>query len=78
MDMALYIVDRTMYFMVDLPVISPMWMKDDIPGMFSQQMDDYQILMGLLQIADMEMTGTERKEGVNCYVLETTPDIVEI
>lgn len=78
MNMALYIVDETMYVMVDLPVISPMWTKSSLPGMFFQQMGDYQTLMEILQMAGLEVTGAERKEGVNCYVLEITPDISQI
>ena len=78
MDMALYIVDMTMYMMVDLPIVSPMWTKSEMPDMFMQQTDNFQILTELLQMAGMEITGTERKEGVNCYVLEATPDIGEM
>ena len=78
MDMALYIVDMTMYMMVDLPIVSPMWTKSEMPDMFMQQTDNFQILTELLQMAGMEITGTERKEGVNCYVLEVTPDINQV
>jgi outer membrane lipoprotein-sorting protein len=78
MEVALYIVDETIYVMVDYPIISPMWMKSSLPVMFSQQMGDYQTLMEVLQMAGLEVTGAERKEGVSCYVLETTPDLGQI
>ena len=78
MDFALYIVDDTMYVMMDYPIISPMWMKSDIPWMYAQQMNDHKVLMEVLQRAGIEVAGTERKEGTNCYVLEVTPDIGQI
>jgi hypothetical protein len=64
--------------MVDFPIISPMWTKSEIPGEYTKLMDSSQILTGVLQMVGMEITGTERKEGVNCYVLEITPDISQI
>ena len=78
MEVALYIVDMTMYIMIDFPVLSPMWMKSAIPGIYTQQMDYLQIPINVLQMAGIEIAGTERKEGINCYVLEVTPDITEI
>lgn len=78
MDMAFYLIDGDMYVMVDYPVISPVWTKSEIPDMLTQQKDNFQILTKFLQSSDMEITGTERKEGVNCYVLEATPDISQV
>ena len=78
MEIATYLIDTTMYVMVDFPIISPMWTKSEIPGMYTPQMDNSQILTEVLQMAGMEITDTERKEGINCYVLEITPDIGQI
>lgn len=78
MDVSFYIVDEEIYVMVDYPVISPMWMKSPIPRTYTQQMDSLQVLMGMLRLADIEITGTERKDGVSCYVLEIEPDISRI
>ena len=78
MEIVTYLIDTTMYVMVDFPIVSPMWTKTEIPGEYTQQMDNSQVLTELLQMVDMEITSTERKEGVNCYVLEITPDISQI
>ena len=77
-EIATYLIDMTMYVMVDFPIVSPMWTKSEIPGMYTQQIDNFQTLAEVLQMAGMEITGTERKEGINCYVLELTPDISQI
>ena len=75
MDMSVYMMDEEMYVMMDYPVISPMWMKSEVPGMYMQETRDLKVFMKLFQFMGMEITGRERKEGVNCYVLEAKPDI---
>jgi len=75
MDMSVYMVDEEMYVMMDYPVISPMWIKSEIPGTYMQETDDFGVFVKLFQFMGMEITGRERKEGVNCYVLEAKPDI---
>jgi hypothetical protein len=75
MDVSFYIIEDEMYVMFDYPVLSPMWMKSEIPGTYMQEIDDLGVFIELFQLLDMEITGTERKEGVNCYVLEARPDI---
>lgn len=77
-EMELYTLDGNIYVMMDYPILSPMWNKSEIPEMLTQQMDASRILTELLQRMDMEVTGTESKEGVNCYVLEAAPDIGRI
>lgn len=77
-EMELYTLDGNIYVMMDYPILSPMWNKSEIPEMLTQQMDASRILTELLQRMDMEVTGTESREGVNCYVLEAAPDIGRI
>lgn len=78
MDLESYLVDDVMYLMIDYPVVYPMWTKSEMQGIFPQQMYNFQILTEFLQMAGVEVMGTERKEGINCYVLEITPDVGQI
>ena len=79
----IYIIDGMMYSKPKTPGEEPTWVKQEVSEEWweesqqSQQMGmglvEYQI--ELLEAAQVEVVGSERIDGTDCYVLEVTPDL---
>ena len=77
-----YIVDNTMYARPQAPDIEePMWIKDEV------SVEDWERTKGvsglenyteLLKTAQVEVIGSEKVKGVDCYVLQLTPEMAEL
>ena len=81
MGMAMYVVDGMAYTKVDF-FGEDMWMKstvtDEMWGEMSQTVDMIEPYVGLLEAAQVRVTGIENVGGVDCYVLEVTPDMDQL
>jgi hypothetical protein len=81
MGMAVYVVDGMAYTKVNF-FGEDMWMKsavtDEIWGGMSQMVDMIEPYVGLLEAAQVSVTGIEEVGGVDCYVLEVTPDMDQL
>jgi hypothetical protein len=82
MGMAVYVVDGMAYTKMDFLGFEDMWMKsavtDEIWGEMSQMVDMIEPYVGLLEAAQVSVTGIEEVGGVDCYVLEVTPDMDQL
>jgi hypothetical protein len=82
MGMAVYVVDGMAYTKMDFLGFEDMWLKsavtDEIWGEMSQMVDMIEPYVGLLEAAQVEVTGIEEVGGVDCYVLEVTPDMDQL
>jgi hypothetical protein len=78
----MYYLDGWMYVMMDMPMMDPQWMKTDIPydecleGL--SELDLASSLTEMMEVAHATITGSEKIDGVDCYVVELTPDMDEI
>ncbi|HEY41193.1 MAG TPA: hypothetical protein G4O18_04965 [Dehalococcoidia bacterium] len=81
MGMAMYVVDGMAYTKVDF-FGEDMWMKsavtDEVWCEMSQTVDMVESYVGLLEVAQVRVTGIEDVGGVDCYVLEVTPDMDQL
>ena len=82
MEREIYLIVGDMsYMMEDLPEEDPMWMKGEAPeGWWEewQQMGWGESQIELLEAAQVEVMGSERVGGIDCYVLEVTPDLEQL
>lgn len=69
----MYILDESMYMRMEMPGQSKSWYMQQLPAGTWQSADLIQQQMGLLKGAKMELRGTEKIEGRDCYVLEVNP-----
>lgn len=82
MSMAMYMVDGWMYMMMDMPMMSPQWMKQDMSdfGYFEQIGSPAytEAQMEILTSGDAVITGIEKVNGVKCYILEMKVDMAKM
>jgi hypothetical protein len=80
-SVVMYLIDNTMYMMTEIPEIGPMWIKYgiEVPGEIWGQIDQAQYQIELLEdAAQVEVVGSETVSGVDCYVLQLTPDMEQL
>lgn len=82
MAMSVYVVDDTVYTNMDFFGFDDMWMKseitDEIWDEMSQMVEMVEPYVELLEAAQVRVTGIEQVAGVECYVLELTPDMEQL
>ena len=78
MAMAMYLIGDMMYTMMEIPEMGPMWMKSEMPEEYWEEMRQVEPQIELLEVSQVEVIGSERVGGVDCYVLEVTPDLEQL
>ena len=84
MAMAIYIIEDMMYMMTDIPMMymDTSWTKSEVPEgtweEISEQMNQIESMVEILDAAKVEITGTEKVGGIDCYVVEVTPDLKQL
>jgi hypothetical protein len=82
MGMAVYIVDNVVYTKIDFFGFEDMWLKsdmtDEVWGEMSQIAELVEPYVELLEAAQVRVTGIEEVAGVDCYVLELSPDMEQL
>jgi len=74
-DSETYIVDGVVYMKVDMIDIGEVWVKQNMPQGYWEQIDQLASDMELLSSAQVELLGSEMVGGTDSYVLELVPDI---
>jgi len=78
MAMAMYLLDDVAYMMIEVPEMAPMWVKSEVPEATWEAMNQVESQIGLLEAAQVEVIGSETIEGIDCYVLQLTPDMEQL
>ncbi len=75
-----YFIDGMLYTKPKIPGEEPMWMKEEAPEEWweTQQMELVDSQIELLGAAQVEVIGSESVGGIDCYVLEVTPDLEQL
>lgn len=80
--MAMYVIGDTAYTKMDFFGFDPTWVKmevtDEVWGEMSQMVELIEPYVDLLEAAQVRVTGIEQVAGMDCYVLELTPDIDQL
>lgn len=84
MEMAIeaYLIDNMGYAMMDAPGTDPVWEKEEISEADWEEVIKVLSLAGpqveLLETAEVEVIGSEKIKGVDCYVLRVTLDMAQL
>ena len=78
MGMAMYLIGDMMYMFMEIPGMEPMWVKSEMPEGTWEEWNQTEAYIGLLEAAQVEVIGSERVGGIDCYVLEVTPDMEQV
>ncbi|TET26091.1 MAG: hypothetical protein E3J67_02435 [Dehalococcoidia bacterium] len=78
MGMEMYLIGDTMYMMMEMPTMGSMWMKSEMPAGSWAEMNQVESQIALLEAAQVEYAGSEKVDGVNCYVIQYTPDMEQL
>jgi hypothetical protein len=76
-----YITDGMMYSKAGVAGEEAMWTKGEIPPggwEMLQAVSGYDSYQELLKTAQVEVTGSEKVKGVDCYVLKLAPDMAQL
>lgn len=77
-EMEMYLISDMVYMMVEVPEMGPMWMKSEIPEGTWEEMNQVESQVELLEAAQVKVMGSEQVRGVDCYVLQLTPDMEQL
>ena len=75
MEMEMYLIGDMMYVLAEIPEMDPMWVKMEMPQGYWEEMNQVEPQIELLEAAQVEVFGSEKVGGVDCYVLKLTPDV---
>ena len=78
MGMEMYLIGDMMYMFMEILGMEPMWVKSEMPEGTWEEMSQTEAQIELLEAAEVEVIGTERIRGIDCYVLEVTPDMEQL
>jgi len=76
MGVEMYIIDGMMYAMPEAT-----WMKEEVPAEAWENLkgiSGLETYKELLETAQVKVIGSEKVKGVDCYVLQLTPDMVQL
>lgn len=84
MEMAIeaYLIDNMGYSLIDVPGTDPVWEKEEVSEADWEEVIEVLSLarpqVELLESAEVEVIGSEKVQGVDCYVLRVTPDMAQL
>lgn len=77
-----YLIDNMGYSMMDAPGMDPTWEKEEVSEADWEEVIEALMLaepqIELLETAEVEVIGSEKVKGVDCYVLRVTPDMAQL
>jgi outer membrane lipoprotein-sorting protein len=81
-EMEIYLLDDMVYMMTEVSVIGPMWMKSEISeGDWAEMSEGMRLTesqLELLESAEVKVLASETIKGIDCYVLQLTPDMEQL
>ena len=78
MGMEMYLIGDMVYILMEIPEMEPMWIKSEMPEGYWEEMSQVEPQIELLEVAQVEVIGSEKVGGIDCYVLEVTPDLEQL
>lgn len=82
MTVEAYLIDNMGYSMMDFPGTDPTWEKEEVSEAEWEEVIEVISLaesqVELLETAKVEVIGSEKVKGVDCYVLQVTPDMAQL
>jgi len=78
MGTEMYLIGDMVYMLMEIPEMEPMWMKSEVPEGYWEEMNQVESQIELLEVAQVEIIGSETVGGIDCYVLQLTPDLEQL
>ena len=78
MLMEVYLIGDMMYMYTEAPGMEPTWVKSEMAEGTWEDMNQVEPQIVFLEAAQVEVVGSARVRGVDCYVLEVTPDMEQV
>jgi hypothetical protein len=78
MGMEMYIVGDMIYMLTEMTGMEATWVKAEMPEGYWGKMSQIESQIELLEAAQVEVIGSEMVEGIDCYVLQLTPDLEQL
>jgi len=78
MGTEMYLIGDMVYMLMKIPEMEPMWMKSEVPEGYWEEMNQVESQVELLEVAQVEVIGSETVGGIDCYVLQLTPDLEQL
>ncbi|HEX73570.1 MAG TPA: hypothetical protein G4N93_00235 [Dehalococcoidia bacterium] len=78
MGMEMCIVGDMIYMLTEMPEMEAMWAKSQLPEEYWGEVSQVEYQTELLEAAQVEVLGSEMVEGIDCYVLQLTPDLEQL
>jgi len=76
--MEMYLIDNMMYSGVDVTEMGPIWVKYPIAEGYLEHMNQVKAQIELVEVAQVEVIGSEIVRDVDCYILQLTPDMGQL
>lgn len=79
-EMEMYYIGNELYMKMDIgiPEFPARWMKMEIPEDYLESQNQLEQQLELLNASEIEVLGSERIDGIDCYVLKVTPDMEKL
>jgi hypothetical protein len=74
----MYFISDMTYIRMELPEAEPIWMKTQMPVEYWEEVNQVEPQIELLETAQVDVIASEEVRGVDCYVLELTPDLEQL
>ena len=78
----MYLIDNMGYVMMDVPEMGATWMKSEVSEAdweeMGEQIDQTESQIELLRTAEVKVIGSETIGGIDCYLLQLTPDMAQL
>ena len=82
MGVEMYLLDDEVYMTMDVPGMDPAWMKSELTEEQWEEMMEVINLadsqLEILELANVSVAGIEEIKGVECYVLQLTPNAEQL
>jgi hypothetical protein len=78
MTLEMYLIDGMAYVNTDMLGIDSGWTKESASMDEWNEVDFAMSQMELLELAELDVTGVEKVNGVECYVVQVTPDLANL
>jgi len=78
MEMEMYLIGDMMHVMMDVPEMGPTWVKSEMPEGYWEDANQVKAQIEFVEVSQVEVIGSEKVRGVDCYVLQLTPDVKQL
>ena len=77
-SMEIYLIGNTEYIFIQSPDTEPIWVKSQMPIGTWREIAQAESQIILLESAKVELIGSDEVRGVDCYVLQVTPNLEQL